>query len=564
MIAEDCGHENTRCSADATWSIERSKATKDILFNGVSIRCLWLEKLRFLGEGYGKNWWQVKKKPKRAADDPHFKAILDAIQAKRDEERLAFRNAVDAVKDAPPLIRAEACLRFWAERMQEWGDHEAVVYLISRGNDCSRIIRGIQVNWREAVQQAVQSVSGQEKEFERKVKHDPTSFLFRFWSLFDSQELSIDATMLRAAEWCNIRGYERWWRKLEEDLREGAFSGGAHPFRLFNFCRSDFAVQNMGRAIELSLASIESLSLPRSTPWMRGDENLGYAIHDAAAIVFAHARTPRSVFPTELLHAAIDDLRKSFNHEQGAWPAFSAQPNKLSVESTAMALHALRAASVPDWSQFAEPAKAWLWSQQHADGYWFENAAPDPVWLTVLALDAIELVGGATDVTFKLDVVPFAAQLVFVAYQHSDTRWLEELKKHLGTLVFSGKIEFFSDRQIKAGREWDPEIRDKLNAARIIIPLISPNFLGSSYIQTVELPAAITRHKKGQAVVLPVLIEECDWEGLGWDGFSLAEINMLPKDKKHNLKPLRAWGNKRHEALKQVAQEIRQLIDKLS
>jgi hypothetical protein len=40
----------------------------------------------------------------------------------------------------------------------------------------------------------------------------------------------------------------------------------------------------------------------------------------------------------------------------------------------------------------------------------------------------------------------------------------------------------------------------------------------------------------------------------------LAQINMLPKDAKNNLKPVRAWGRKKHEALTQVAQQIRQLV----
>ena len=101
-------------------------------------------------------------------------------------------------------------------------------------------------------------------------------------------------------------------------------------------------------------------------------------------------------------------------------------------------------------------------------------------------------------------------------------------------------------------------------AAKIIVPLISPNFLGSKYIQTVELPTAIARHKEGSVTVLPVLIDDCDWEGLKSNEFSLAQINMLPKDRNNDLKAVRTWGTKRNQALKQVAKEIRQLVEKMA
>ena len=498
---------------------------------------------------------RTKSKIRRA--DPT--KVLAALQDQQERERSAFRKVVDSLRTAAPLLRAEGCLRFWAERLGEWGDHEAVVYLASRGNNVAATIPTILTNWREAEKEAIgRRGSIVDAHAAHAFKENPTAFLDRFWSFFDSQELSIDATMLRTVEWCNIRGFEQWWKNLGNELREGAFSGGAHPFAIFNYCRADYAVRSMRNGLQLSLDAVETLAF-RSTPWWRTD-GLECAIHDAAAIIFAHARLGAPRGSLQLVERATDDLRKFFNHRVGAWPAFSGQPEKLSIESTAMALHALRLRSVDDWEHFAGAAQTWLRAQQHLDGYWFENAAPDPVWLTVLVLDAIELASGGTNVTFRLEGPTTGAPLVFVAYQHDDTQWLEELKKHLGALVYSGRIEFFDDRQIGGGKEWDPHIKEKLTDARIIVPLISPNFLGSKYIQTVEFPTAIARHKEGTVTVLPVLIEECDWRGLRSHGVSLAEINMLPKDAKNNLKPVRAWGRKKHEALTQVAQQIRQRV----
>jgi hypothetical protein len=89
------------------------------------------------------------------------------------------------------------------------------------------------------------------------------------------------------------------------------------------------------------------------------------------------------------------------------------------------------------------------------------------------------------------------------------------------------------------------------------VPLISPNFLSSRYIQTVKLPTAIRRHVRGEVKVLPVLLESCDWEALESDGFSLSRINFLTKDAKNNLKPLAQWGAQKNDAFTQVAQTIR-------
>lgn len=130
-----------------------------------------------------------------------------------------------------------------------------------------------------------------------------------------------------------------------------------------------------------------------------------------------------------------------------------------------MALYALRLAGVDDWRHFADPAREWLWTQQQPDGYWLEKGTPDPVWLTVIVLDAIELASDGTNVTFTLEFA-LNAPLVFVANQHNDTQWLEELKNHLGSLVHGGRIEFFDDRQVGGGEEWDPQIKAKLHSRR--------------------------------------------------------------------------------------------------
>src|SRR5947209_7770902 len=97
-----------------------------------------------------------KRRATRRESDAQLKKVLNAIENERARERAAFRSMVAALRNATPIERAEGCLQFWAKENAEWGDHEAAVYLISRGNDCSTIIRTIQTNWRQAVTDSVE------------------------------------------------------------------------------------------------------------------------------------------------------------------------------------------------------------------------------------------------------------------------------------------------------------------------------------------------------------------------------------------------------------------------
>ena len=131
----------------------------------------------------------------------------------------------------------------------------------------------------------------------------------------------------------------------------------------------------MNSELSLALKSVEAMSSVRH-PWLWSDQNFGSAIGHAASFVFASARTGSA--RSELYEPALYELRRHFDARGGGWPDFSNKTGTLSVEVTAMALHALKVADVPDWEHYASPAAQWLWDQQHQDGYWFERGSPDP------------------------------------------------------------------------------------------------------------------------------------------------------------------------------------------
>lgn len=77
-------------------------------------------------------------------------------------------------------------------------------------------------------------------------------------------------------------------------------------------------------------------------------------------------------------------------------------------------------------------------------------------------------------------------------------------------LRHGGFICEWSDGQIIPGQEWAPEIIRQLDEADIILLLITSSFLGSEFIGRVELTRALERHRRGEAIVIPVILKPAD------------------------------------------------------
>jgi TIR domain len=99
---------------------------------------------------------------------------------------------------------------------------------------------------------------------------------------------------------------------------------------------------------------------------------------------------------------------------------------------------------------------------------------------------------------------------VFLSYAHEDRAWCERLLAHLGWLRHSGQLVVFDDQQIKPGEQWDERIRGELAGASIVVPLISPSFIGSRYCSVDELMGALQTGKR----LIPVLIDHVDLAAL--------------------------------------------------
>ena len=142
---------------------------------------------------------------------------------------------------------------------------------------------------------------------------------------------------------------------------------------------------------------------------------------------------------------------------------------------------------------------------------------------------------------------------LFYSYSHKDEELRDELERHLSILKRQGVIAGWHDRRIGAGKEWKGQIDAHLNTARVILLLISADFLASDYCYDVEMRRAIERHEAGEARVIPVILRAVDWKGAPF-----GKLQCLPTD----AKPVTSWTN-RDEAFRDVAQGIRKAVEEL-
>ena len=141
---------------------------------------------------------------------------------------------------------------------------------------------------------------------------------------------------------------------------------------------------------------------------------------------------------------------------------------------------------------------------------------------------------------------------IFYSYSRRDDHWRRELDRLLPQYNWDVAVRTWYDGEIEPGTEWRPEIDHNLQAADIILLFVGQAFVESLYCREVELPAALGRHAKGEARVVPVILETTnpDWRTLGF-----AHLQVLPQ----NAVPVTAW-NDRTRALEAVVQGLVDLV----
>jgi hypothetical protein len=116
---------------------------------------------------------------------------------------------------------------------------------------------------------------------------------------------------------------------------------------------------------------------------------------------------------------------------------------------------------------------------------------------------------------------------IFISYAHEDEPLKQQLEKQLRGLQRQAIISVWHDRKISPGTLWAQAIDAHLNTAKIILLLVSPDFMDSDYGYSVEMERAMKRHERNEARVIPVILRPVYWKKARF-----GVLQALPKDAK--------------------------------
>ena len=115
-------------------------------------------------------------------------------------------------------------------------------------------------------------------------------------------------------------------------------------------------------------------------------------------------------------------------------------------------------------------------------------------------------------------------------------------------------ISEWHDRELGAGTEWLQRIRAELDAAELILLLISPDFIASDFCWSEELARAMERHEQRDACVIPVILRPVD----GWQDLPFAKLHAVPTD----ARPVTRWSRS-DDAYLSIAAGVRLAAERL-
>jgi hypothetical protein len=128
------------------------------------------------------------------------------------------------------------------------------------------------------------------------------------------------------------------------------------------------------------------------------------------------------------------------------------------------------------------------------------------------------------------DQHPHEATTVFVSYAHEDRRWHDLLAAHLHQLKASKRIVAWSDKEIGTGDHWEHEIRATLDTASVAVLLVTPHFLASEFITSVELPFLVKRADAGHLRIVWLAVSSSFFDGTELSRFQAANDPSVPLD----------------------------------
>ena len=119
---------------------------------------------------------------------------------------------------------------------------------------------------------------------------------------------------------------------------------------------------------------------------------------------------------------------------------------------------------------------------------------------------------------------------IFISYNHKDQYWLDRLLVHLRPLERQGRLELWSDRQIRAGDEWREEIKKAIESCQAAVLLVSADFMASDFIYNDELTPLLEAGEKRGVRIIPLLVSSSYYEDSNLSKFQAVNGPSEPFD----------------------------------
>jgi hypothetical protein len=144
---------------------------------------------------------------------------------------------------------------------------------------------------------------------------------------------------------------------------------------------------------------------------------------------------------------------------------------------------------------------------------------------------------------------------IFISYAPEDESYRVEIEKRLKTLKREKLITTWSATQVGAGEDVKQIADAHLQSAKVILLLVSPDYLASDDCYDRELQGAVERHEQRQARIVPILLRPCDYKRTPFAHLRLAPIS----GRKEDADPISSYSDK-DTAYLQVQQAIAEAV----
>ncbi len=126
-------------------------------------------------------------------------------------------------------------------------------------------------------------------------------------------------------------------------------------------------------------------------------------------------------------------------------------------------------------------------------------------------------------------VLPSSQDYIFVSYSHKDRKWLKSLEPFLAPSIDCEKFHRWPDTRIGAGTAWEKEIQRELACTKVVLLLVSQDFVASDCITKGTIPMLEAVEQKGLPIVW-IAVSHCIYTETWFANYQPANDPMRPLD----------------------------------